>query len=97
MSRLSVGCERSSANAKRTLFLQDLFRPSSRVRAFFICCLDVLMQDCLCRQQGGGPEVECPLDREKLAKSEVTLRVLLIYSLGNQFPNACKHCTKYPY
>ena len=49
------------------------------------------MQDCLCRQQGGGHEVECPLDREKLSKSEVTLRVLLIYSLGNQFPNACKH------
>ena len=50
------------------------------------------MQDCLCRQQGGGHEVECPLDREKLAMSEVRLRVPLIYSLRNQFPNACKHC-----
>ena len=50
------------------------------------------MQDCLCRQQGGGYDVECPLDGKKLATPGVTLRVPLIYSLAKQFANACKHC-----
>ena len=73
MSSLSVGGERSSSDAMRTLFLLDLFRPSSRVRESCICCLYVLEQNCLSRQQGRGHEVDCWLARakEKLATSEV--------------------------